>query len=65
MSEFVTAIYFRRLAERCLALSQECVELRAKEESGKLVDELAAEAASVEREQNGSLGTPHGGSHRR
>jgi hypothetical protein len=64
MAEVGTAIYFRRLADRCLALSEECFELRAKEELRKLAEELAAEANAVEREQNSSVGTAHGAPHR-
>jgi hypothetical protein len=61
---FVTAIYFRRLADRCLALSEECLELQAQEEFRKLAEELTAEANAVECEQNSSVGNAHGGPHR-
>jgi hypothetical protein len=64
MAEIVTAIYFRRSADRCPALSEECLELRAKEELRKLAEELAAEANAVECERNNSVGTAHGSPHR-
>lgn len=60
MADIDTAIYFRHLADRCLALSEECLELRAKEELRRLAEELAAEANAVEREQNNSVGAAHG-----
>jgi hypothetical protein len=52
MADIETAIYFRRLAARCMALARDCLELRAKEELRKLAEELAAEADTLEREQN-------------
>jgi hypothetical protein len=59
MADIETAIYFRRLAARCMALSRDCLELRAKEELRKLAEELAAEANALEREQNDAVGAEH------
>jgi hypothetical protein len=55
MADLHTGIYFRRLADRCTALSKECLELRAKEELRKLAKELADEADAIEREQNNTV----------
>jgi hypothetical protein len=59
MADIETAIYFRRLAARCMTLAQDCLELRAKEELRKLADELAAEADTLEREQNDYVASGH------
>ena len=59
MADIHTGIYFRRLADRCTALSKQCLELRAKEELRKLAEELAAEADAIEREQNSTAGAAY------
>jgi hypothetical protein len=43
-------VYFRHLAVRCRKASQECFELRAKEEFRKLAEEFTAKADSLARE---------------
>ena len=52
MADIKTAIYFRQLAARCLALSKDCLERRTKEELRKLAEELATEADAVQQEQS-------------
>ena len=43
-------VYFRDLAVRCRKASQECFELRAKEEFRKLAEEFTAKADALARE---------------
>jgi hypothetical protein len=50
MSDFESdMVYFRRLAVRCHKASQECFELRAKEEFRRLAEEFTVRADELAR----------------
>jgi hypothetical protein len=51
MHNIDSVIYFRRLAVRCLTVSRDCFELRAKEEFRRLPEEFTAKADELERVQ--------------